>query len=140
MNYMSKALASELIKASEICKHRVEEEGGLILNRGDEFVFVPVQNIYKGTPTAAGLYETEQSDFTGKVFPLLKEGWKFYASFHTHPSFSPNPSGLDLNVLFQGFKHNYIYAPRPETFSYTTWGVEGQFTQYFNRDTLYALQ
>lgn len=140
MNYMSKALASELLKAAEICKHRVEEEGGLILNRGDEFVFVPVQNIYKGTPTAAGLYETEQSDFTGKVFPLLKEGWKFYASFHTHPSFSPNPSELDLNVLFQGFKHNYIYAPRPENFSYTTWGVEGQFTQYFNRNTLYALQ
>jgi len=140
MNY-HKALASELLKASEICCHETEEEGGLVLIRKDEYKFVPVENIYKGTPTAVGLYETEQSDFTDKVFPLLKECWKFYASFHTHPSFSPTPSNLDLTVLFQGFKHNYIYAPRLTEFSYTTWSDnKSQTTSYFNRKALYVLQ
>jgi proteasome lid subunit RPN8/RPN11 len=126
-------LKAVLLDAVEICKHPVEEEGGIILQRNNDYMFVYVLNIFRNTPTAAGLYETEQDMLATDVFPKLAEGWRFYASFHTHPSFSPTPSNLDLTALFQGFKHNFIYAPKLNEFSYTTWiNNESQTTTYFN--------
>lgn len=136
---LDKALVAEMLAAAKSCRHPVEEQGGIILNKDEEFLFVKVKNIYEGMDTAAGLYETDQNELSGLVLSKVSEGWKFYASFHTHPQFSPAPSSLDLGKLFQGFKQNIIFSPIMEMFSYSEWFGEQSLHYYIPTRTLEVL-
>jgi len=136
---MNARLAKTLLQAVENCPHPVEEEGGIILAKDDEYCFVKVKNIHKGTDTAAGLYETDQTELKENVLTKVADGWKFYASFHTHPKYTPTPSSLDLEKLFQGFKYNAIYSPVREIFSYSQWLGEKSSPYYIPKTTLEAL-
>jgi proteasome lid subunit RPN8/RPN11 len=118
----NKEFTKVMVQASLECSHPLEEEGGVILSRGDEYRFVKITNTHKNTPTAVALYEADKQELGKCMFDLYKEGWLLFSSFHTHPQFAPFPSNLDLNTLFQGFQHNVIYAPLyQEAFSYSTW-------------------
>jgi proteasome lid subunit RPN8/RPN11 len=136
MDIKNKELIREVIKAAEECAHPLEEEGGIILARDGEYLFAKVKNIHTGTGQAAGLYETDQDELREKVLNRVAEGWKMYASFHTHPSFSPSPSALDLSKLFQGFKYNIISSPKTYMFSFNEWVGERTITYYIPTDTL----
>lgn len=122
---ISAKLSEAMLTASERCNHPVDEEGGLILNRDDDYCFVFINNIHAATSRAVGLYEADTGMFATSVLPKLQSGWRMFSSFHTHPRFSADPSSLDFAKLFQGFRHNIIYAPlhdsEPETFSITEW-------------------
>jgi len=139
MNIENKALISAVLEAASQCTHHVEEEGGVILERGDEYTFGRVKNIHAGTETAIGLYETDLGELKSNVFNKLKEGWKMYASFHTHPSFGPTPSNLDLTKLFTGFKNNVIFSPRLNVFSFNEWDDDEPVTYYLSESTLQTL-
>lgn len=128
-----------MLAAVEACKHPVDEEGGIILAKEGECVFVKVKNVYAGSDAAAGLYETDQTELQEKVLTKVVDGWKFHASFHTHPQWMPNPSRLDMEKLFQGFKHNVIFAPTTNMFSYTRWIDEKHSTYYIPKQTLEKL-
>jgi hypothetical protein len=93
-----------------------EERGGFILKKGNDFKFIPVMNIHTGTSISHGLYRPEPNEFGEKVLgPILYDGWKLYASFHTHPNgYSPIPSGIDVQQLFLGHQINYIYATKTD--------------------------
>lgn len=110
-----------ILDASEKCNNHKEEEGGIIMEKDSEYEFVRVKNLYEGTSRAAGLYETDQEELSALIFSRVCKGWKMHASFHTHPSFSPNPSNLDLDKLFQGFRYNIIWSPNSRAFSYSQW-------------------
>lgn len=124
------SLVREVLNAVALCADKVEEQGGIVLYKDNDFVFVKVKNIYENTPTAAGLYETDQDDLRDLVFSKVKDGWKFYSSFHTHPMFQATPSGLDLAKLFQGFKYNIIYSHLTSTFSFSSWENDQIYTAY----------
>lgn len=113
--------AKTVLQAAEECSHPLEEEGGVILSRDDEYCFVKITNIHQGTDTAVALYEAERNELGRCVFDKYRDGWQLFASFHTHPQFAPYPSYIDLDTLFQGFAHNVIFAPLHKTFSYSTW-------------------
>jgi proteasome lid subunit RPN8/RPN11 len=116
------AFAKAVLDAADQCDHPLEEEGGVLLARKDDYRFVKIKNKHKGSHTAISLYEADKLELGKLLFDRYKEGWEICASFHTHPSFSPYPSNLDLDTLFQGFKHNVIYAARNHgVFSYSTW-------------------
>jgi len=136
MDIKNKALLKEVLKAGGECTHSVEEEGGIILHKDGEYYFTKVKNIHTGTEHAFGLYETDQDELRDKVLSKVAEGWKMYASFHTHPSFSPAPSSLDLAKLFQGFKYNIIFSPKTYMFSFNEWVGERTITYYIPTDTL----
>jgi proteasome lid subunit RPN8/RPN11 len=136
---LDKTLVTEMLAAAKSCSHPIEEQGGIILNKDEEFLFVKVKNIYEGTGMAAGLYETDQNELSSLVLSKVSEGWKFYASFHTHPQFSPAPSSLDLGKLFQGFKQNIIFSPIMEMFSYSEWFGEQSLHYYIPTRTLEVL-
>lgn len=110
-----------MLSAVEQCIHPLEEEGGVVLFKDGTYLFVRVKNIYEGTPTAKGLYETDQEELIANVLSKVGEGWKLFASFHTHPTFSATPSQLDVSALFRGFKYNIIYSPVRGEFSYSIW-------------------
>ena len=131
-----RALFRTMIDAAWQCPHPIEEEGGIILSKDGDYVFAKVKNIYAGTDTAVGLYETDQRELKEHVFSRLSEGWKMFSSFHTHPSFSATPSSLDLAKLFDGFKINIIYAPKHMMFSYSQWVGEHSSTYYIPRITI----
>ena len=116
-----KNFARVVLQASDECPHPFEEEGGVIFSRDNEYCFAKINNIHQGTDTAIALYEAEKNELGKCVFDKYKDGWVMFASFHTHPQFAPYPSYIDLDTLFQGFKHNVIYAPLHEKFSYSTW-------------------
>ena len=121
----NKAFAKTIIEASFECSHPSEEEGGVILSKGDVYKFVKIPNTHRNTDTAISLYEADRVALGKMMFEMYKDGWVSFASFHTHPQFPPYPSGIDLNILFQGFEHNVIYAPlHQEAFSYSTWENE----------------
>ena len=124
---INKKLWTQVITASEACTHPLEEEGGLLLEKDGEYLFVAIKNIHAGSQTAISLYETDKLELRDKVFSKLGEGWLMSASFHTHPCFSATPSTTDMTYLFQGFKDNYVYAPKPKVFSVTSW--EGDITK-----------
>lgn len=136
---LNSVLIAAMLDASKRCAHHIEEEGGIILNKDEEYTFVKVKNIYEGTDVAAGLYETDQSELSSLVLTKVGEGWKFYASFHTHPQFSPAPSSLDLGKLFQGFKYNVIYSPIMEMFSCSQWFGDQSVHSYIPKKTLEIL-
>lgn len=133
-------LSHALLEAVKECNHTLEEEGGIILNKENDYLFVKIKSIFSGTPTAIGLYETDKSELGKKVLMRMSsEGWQMYASFHTHPSFSAEPSNTDMTYLFRGFKHNYIYAPRSKYFSLTSWEGDECSTQYTSRKQIESL-
>lgn len=136
----SKKLLNSLVCAVCECPHRVEEEGGIILNKDDDYVFVRIKNIHENTQTAYGLYETDLCELKTKIFPKIAEGWKLYASFHTHPMFGASPSSLDINKLFEGFKNNYIYSPIQKTYSITTWKNNNWNIQFITKEELENLE
>jgi hypothetical protein len=136
---MNSRLARAILKAAESCPHKIEEEGGIILEKDGEYCFVKVKNIYEGTDIAAGLYETDQTELKEKVLNKVGDGWKFYASFHTHPRYTSTPSRLDLEKLFQGFKYNVIFSPVKEIFSYSQWLGDESAPYYIPKTTLESL-
>jgi proteasome lid subunit RPN8/RPN11 len=127
------------MQASEECKNRSEEEGGVILNKDDYFEFIKIKNAHADTSVAFGLYETDLSELSMRVFPKIAEGWKMYASFHTHPTFSPVPSSIDMTKLFQGFKYNIIFSPIKDMFSYSFWNNEESLISYIPKSTITQL-
>lgn len=133
-------LVESLLQAADECRHLREEEGGIILNNADDYTFVKIKNIYEGSHTAYGLYETDLQELSSKVFSKLTEGWRMYASFHTHPTFAPTPSNTDITKLFEGFKTNYIYSPIKQTFSVTSWGGEHWHTHYVTKENIENLK
>jgi len=136
---MNAYLMETMLEAADSCTDPVEEQGGIILSKNNEYCFVKVKNIHAGTSVAAGLYETDQQELREHVFSKMGEGWKFHASFHTHPQWSPVPSSLDLEKLFQGFKYNVIFAPKPATFCYAEWVEDRCVMQYIPKKTLQSL-
>lgn len=111
-----------VLQAADECSHLSEEEGGIILERAGDYTFIKIENVHKGTQTAISLYEAYKPEMGRILFEKMKDGWRLFGSFHTHPLFEPYPSSLDRNTLFQGFAHNVIYAPRHGgRFSYTCW-------------------
>jgi hypothetical protein len=125
-----------ILEAAEICGGSDEEKGGVILEKDDSFLFVPLRNDHAGTHTAIGLYVANRAELGEKIIERIREGWRLFASFHTHPSFSATPSQLDLTVLFRGFKHNVIYSAATKTFSYSTWRNEQSVATYTSLDTV----
>ena len=128
-------MAAMLAGAKE-CTSTIEEEGGIILEKDGKYLFVRVRNKHEGTPRAPGLYETDLAELKDRVLNRVAEGWKFYSSFHTHPSFSPSPSSLDLSELFTGFKYNVIYSPKLDLFSFNQWVGNKSITYYIPTYTL----
>jgi proteasome lid subunit RPN8/RPN11 len=121
MSVLAKALSAAILSATSQCSHFDEEEGGIIINKDSEYMFAKIKNIYAGTVTAYGLYETDQQELKEKVLDRVAKGWRMYASFHTHPSFSAAPSNLDITKLFQGFRYNVIFSRRNQMLSPNTW-------------------
>ena len=139
-------LVNSLGAAVRECGNSNEEEGGIILvkqnpsNGGRSFKFVKVLNKMVGTPAARGLYVADPGEFGEKAFPLLTQGWRQYASFHTHPTFSPTPSSLDEDKLFRGFKYNFIFSNTEKTLSCSEWSPQNDLhTVYINIVTLIYL-
>jgi proteasome lid subunit RPN8/RPN11 len=133
---MNKQLWTQLLEAAEVCNHTTEEQGGLILRKDEDYLFVPIKNIYAGTYTSIGLYETDKIELKMKVFTRMSEGWRMFASFHTHPMFSATPSVTDMSYLFQGFESNYIYAPKPRVFSATIWEGDTSKTTFIPKEEI----
>lgn len=99
-----------------------EEAGGIILfKEPDEYLFIPVTNSNTGTDEAPVLYSADRNEYAKYVIPMFKWGYKQYASFHTHPQFLPNPSSIDMTVLFPGFPINYIYSGLTNRIVKFTW-------------------
>jgi len=124
-----------ILAAQQECTHPSEEEGGIILEKNNEFKFIKVINEHKGTPTAIGLYAANQKEIAALVLPnVIKDQWKFYASFHTHPRFSATPSMIDHKYLFEGFRYNIIYSIVDQTFSFNSWTENDLITVYISLD------
>jgi proteasome lid subunit RPN8/RPN11 len=136
---MNAKLFKIMLQAAESCTDPIEEQGGIILSKNNEYCFVKVKNIHEGTATAAGLYETDQTELRENVLTRVGDGWKFYASFHTHPQWSSCPSSLDLEKLFQGFRYNIIFAPTTNMFSHSEWIGEQSAVYYIPKKTVAAL-
>lgn len=118
---IDKNLFRTILEAKNLCDHPKEEEGGVIMEKDGDYQFVKITNKNKGTTLAYGLYEADEQEVASIIFPLVKQGWKMYSSYHTHPSFSAEPSNLDMEKLFKGFKYNVIYARPEEMFSLFEW-------------------
>lgn len=117
-------LEDALTDAVETCWLNIndlEERGGVIIYRGEEYQFIPLTNSNTGTPIAPGLFTADRFEYAEKIIPLFKEGWRHYASFHTHPQFPPWPSNIDMNELFPGFPINYIYSGLTDKLFKYTW-------------------
>ena len=94
---------------------RIEEHGGWILQKGDDYQFFFLKNDNSGSVRGQMLFTANGQDVAkGPVKAMMKEGWSNYATFHTHPQFSITPSSIDWNLLFQNSKHNFIYSPATE--------------------------
>lgn len=118
--------AKVIFDASLTCENETtEEQGGIILEKNGEYKFQHIKNLHAGTPTAHGLYEVP-SDGMKDVSALVMDGWRIYASFHTHPAFSARPSNLDTSQLFRGFKYNVIISLHTGMFSISEW-IDGDF-------------
>lgn len=117
-------LEEALLQATKDCSHDIEEEGGIILSKDNEFVFHKLRNQNTGTPIAPVLWTADRNEYATIVLPKFKDGWRHYASFHTHPQFQPFPSQIDLTQLFPGFPINFIFS---KTFDVVTeWATDAQ--------------
>ena len=94
---------------------QLEEHGGWILKKDDEYKFFFLRNSNTGTVRAQMLFSADSKDVAnGPLKAMMREGWTNYGTFHTHPQFSITPSSIDWNLLFQNSKHNFIYSPATE--------------------------
>lgn len=105
-------LFNSLKTAISTCAIDHEEHGGIILVKDDVFEFIKLKNENTGTSTAYALWTADRNEFSKLIIPRLKDGWRQYASFHVHPSFTAYPSSIDLTKLFLGFPINYIYSTK----------------------------
>jgi proteasome lid subunit RPN8/RPN11 len=137
--YGIESFMKAMLKASKECQNTREEEGGIIMEKDGVYEFVRVKNHHEGTDRAGGLYETDQDEFSQLVFSRVCKAWKMHASFHTHPTFSPTPSSLDLDKLFQGFRYNVIYSASHRTFSYSQWIEDDSCVTYLPIKTIQKL-
>ena len=128
-----------MLQAAEECFNPIEEEGGIIIEKEKVYEFVKIKNVYEGTSSAPSLYETDREKLSELIFSKICKGWKMYASFHTHPSFSATPSDLDLTKLFQSFKYNIIYSVKNDMFSYSEWLGEKIYSVYLPKKTIQIL-
>src|SRR4051812_44783759 len=96
------------------CYNQNDEEcGGIILCRGDNYMFTKLRNQNTGTPKAQVLWTADRNEYSRLVYPLLfaKDGkWQQHGSFHTHPQWSPNFSSEDLRSVFRSYPINYIFG------------------------------
>jgi len=120
------SINTALADAVDQCWNQVtdlEERGGVILHHPDrdEYVFIALRNSNTGTAIAPVLFTADRDEYAEIIIPLFKLGWKSYASFHTHPQFSPYPSSIDMNDLFPGFYINYIYSGTQDKLIKYTW-------------------
>jgi hypothetical protein len=101
----------------------LEEHGGVILHNKetDKYLFQYLFNSNSGKSIACGLFTADRYQYTELIIPKFKDNWRQYASFHTHPQFTPQPSSIDLNQLFTGFFHNYIYSGLTKELIKYTW-------------------
>lgn len=136
MTLLDKALSSAILEATEQCMHFKEEEGGIIISKDNTYVFAKITNVYAGTPTARGLYQTDQQELKEKVLDKIVVGWRMYASFHTHPSFPAVPSNLDMTRLFQGFRYNIIFSQIDKMLSLSSWIGSRLDTEYTSLNTI----
>jgi hypothetical protein len=137
-------LAGALIDAINETNHAFEERGGVLLEKYGDYRFQLLSNLHADTSRAYGLYEADRNEFGQLVIPEMQSGWTLFASFHTHPKFSANPSSLDLEKLFQGFKCNVIYSPLNQECSISEWleikkEEYGLKTKYIGLETLLNL-
>jgi len=133
---LDKLLSGAIVDGINQSRDPFEERGGVILEKYGDYEFKLIKNIHTDTPVAYGLYEADRNEFGEFIIPLMTSGWKLFASFHTHPTFSATPSALDLAKLFQGFKHNVIYSVQDETCSISSWEGELLKTKYIPISTL----
>jgi proteasome lid subunit RPN8/RPN11 len=138
-NILTSPLAGAIIDAINSCRHKFEERGGVILEKFGDYTFVYLTNIHENSPVAYGLYEADRKEFGVKIVPMMQEGWKLFSSFHTHPRFASDPSSLDLEKLFQGFKYNVIYSEIASNCSLSEWREETIKTKYIELPTLLKL-
>jgi len=120
-----------LLQATQECTLQTEEEGGILCHKPDtqECRFERLLNSHSGTPQAHTLFEPDYQ-VIGETFQrIVKEHWRVYGSFHTHPSFSPTPSGIDHALLFRSFSLNVIWAPKQGTLSLSRWDLSGEKPQ-----------
>ncbi len=118
---LNQALDQAIATCKDVVNH--EERGGIILKRGESYLFIGLLNKNRGTPLAQVLWTAEHTEFTQKVYPLLfdKNPWEMYASFHTHPQFPAIPSSIDTGELFTGFPINYIYSTTENELNKFVW-------------------
>ena len=131
--------AKVILSAAEACGSSDEEKGGLTLERDGKFTFVGLRNEHEGTDTAIGLYVADREELGLKLTSYIGEGWRMFASFHTHPSFSATPSQLDLTVLFKGFKHNVIFSRATNKFSCSSWEGEQHTVVYATAESIHRI-
>lgn len=99
----------------------VYEAGGFILEKNKQYGFVDVPNKHHGTQIGQALYEPAMEVFAKILNPYFKDGWKLFASFHTHPSFTAQYSNIDYENLFQNFPINYIKSIRYDQIIKYSW-------------------
>ena len=120
MTNLEKVLKQAVIE----CSSEYEEEGGIImyLAKDDAYKYIKLSNTNTNTPIAPVLWTADRDEYAKQVIPLFKEGWRQFASFHTHPQFIPYPSSIDLRDLFPGFSTNFIFSQ--STQEITRWDYE----------------
>lgn len=113
VNWMRASLVEALRQALQECKGENEEEGGFLVKKDDDTVqFFKITNAHSGTLTARGLFEPDRAEYGEKVIASYGQGFKNFASFHTHPTNYPAyPSGTDVTRLFNGQPINFIWSP-----------------------------
>jgi len=133
-----KAFIDVAMKAAEECSS-VEnyEQGGIIFEKNGEFKFHRIENIHNGTTRGISLYEVYIPYFGKLVSAQVLDGWKLFASFHTHPSFSAQPSRTDLDYLFKGYKYNVIYSDPTETFAFCVWLDDSCYTFFMKKHLIH---
>ena len=111
MSELSPTLAESLRGAKILCVNEDREErGGVIFTDEHKlYQFVYFENMHHGTTIARCLFQPDIDSFGSITYEHLKTGYQFYASFHTHPMFSENPSGTDFLNLFAGFRVNILH-------------------------------
>ena len=120
------SLKEALWQAVEACWNSiddVEERGGIIIRdpKTDTYRFIPIHNSNHGQPNAPYLYTADRDMYAKEIIPLMRSGWRHYASFHTHPQFEAYPSFIDMTELFPGFPINYIYSGLKNKLIKYTW-------------------
>lgn len=132
----NRSIVGALEAAVNECSETIEEEGGVILVKGDDYCYYKLRNQNTGTSIAPVLWTADRDEYAKNVIPAYAKGWRHYASFHTHPQFLPLPSGIDYDVLFPGFPVNYIYSP--VTQEITQWNV-GEDLKSFKHAATYKM-